>query len=179
MFPLGFQTDILYNFAKTLLFIPKHAPVDFVFNFSKHFPSSSSQKFRYYLWFIVFPQSYIQSNSNPSILFSKYILNPFTSQHFNYYLHAHRVWSCGLFSGQGHLAKGWVCLKIEPMLCYFSTGFCVSCRRNFFFLGTRFLARLSLKGSLFPNCTKTGYLTPSITLVKLTSFLSQTTVIAL
>lgn len=48
-----------------------------------------------------------------------------------------------------------------------------------FFLGTRFLARLALKGSPFPNCTKTGYLTPSITLVKLPSFLSQTTIIAL
>lgn len=134
MFPLGFQTDILYNFAKTLLFIPKHAPVDFVFNFSKHFPSSSSQKFRYYLWFIFFPQSYIQPNSNPSILFSKYILNPLTLQHFNYYLHVHRVWSCGLFSGQRHLAKGWVCLKIEPMLCCLGIGLCVSGRRNFFFL---------------------------------------------
>ena len=83
MFPLGFQIDILYNFAKTLLFIPKHAPIDFVFNFSKHFPSSTSQRFRYYLWFIFFPQSYNQSNSNPSILFSKHILNPFTLQHFN------------------------------------------------------------------------------------------------
>lgn len=85
MFPLGFPTDTLYNLAKTLLLIPKHAPVDFVFNFSKHRLSSSSQKFRYYLWFISFPQSYNQSNSNTFILFSKYILNSFTSQLFNYY----------------------------------------------------------------------------------------------
>lgn len=64
-------------------------------------------------------------------------------------------------------------------ICYLGIESCVFGRRNFFFLGTRFLARLALKGSPFPNCTKTGYLTPSITLVKLPSFLSQTTIIAL
>lgn len=49
----------------------------------------------------------------------------------------------------------------------------------FFFLVQDSWQDLALKGSSFPNCTKTGYLTPSITPVKLPSFLSQTTIIAL
>lgn len=180
MFPLGFQIDILYNFAKTLLFIPTHAPVDFVFNFSKHFLSSSSQKFRYYLWFIFFPQFYNQSNSNPSILFSKYILNPFTSQHFNITSMSiecrYVVVQWTRASSQG--------MSLSENLAYVISAILVLnhvflAEGIFFFLGTRFLARLALKGSPFPNCTKTGYLTPSITLVKLPSFLSQTTIIAL
>lgn len=155
MFPLGFPTDILYNLAKTLLFIPKHAPVDFVFSFSKHLLSSSSQKFTYYFWFISFPQSYNQSNSNTFILFSKYILNPFTSQLFNYYPCPQSVvmWIVQLTRASSQGVS--LCENLAHTLPVFLVlGYIFLAEGIFFVVGTRVLARLAPKGSPFSNFTK-------------------------